>query len=56
MYIYGAPGTGKTKFVTEILKSLDYDVIYITIAGDIRNRSLIDTITSNNVSQEMYWI
>lgn len=27
MYIYGAPGTGKTKFVTEILKSLDYDVI-----------------------------
>ena len=49
MYIYGAPGTGKTKFVTEILKSLDYDVIHYD-AGDIRNRSLIDTITSNNVS------
>ena len=48
-YIYGAPGTGKTQFVMELLKSLDYDVINYD-AGDIRNRSLIDTITSNNVS------
>jgi len=48
-YIYGAPGTGKTQFVTNILKDLDYDVIKYD-AGDIRNRSLIDTITSNNVS------
>lgn len=49
MYIYGAPGTGKTQFVMEIMKTLDYDVIKYD-AGDIRNRSLIDTITSNNVS------
>lgn len=48
-YIYGAPGTGKTQFVTNILKELGYDVIKYD-AGDIRNRSLIDTITSNNVS------
>ena len=48
-YIYGAPGTGKTHFVTNILKDLGYDVIKYD-AGDIRNRSLIDTITSNNVS------
>lgn len=48
-YIYGAPGTGKTHFVMNLLKSLDYDVINYD-AGDIRNRSLIDTITSNNVS------
>jgi hypothetical protein len=48
-YIYGAPGTGKTMFVMEILKDLGYDVIKYD-AGDIRNRSLIDTITSNNVS------
>jgi SpoVK/Ycf46/Vps4 family AAA+-type ATPase len=49
LYIYGAPGTGKTQFVMDILKSLNYDVINYD-AGDIRNRSLIDTITSNNVS------
>jgi len=48
-YIYGAPGTGKTQFVNNILKDLGYDVIKYD-AGDIRNRSLIDTITSNNVS------
>ena len=48
-YIYGAPGTGKTMFVLDILKELGYDVIKYD-AGDIRNRSLIDTITSNNVS------
>jgi len=48
-YIYGTPGTGKTQFVMKILKDLGYDVIKYD-AGDIRNRSLIDTITSNNVS------
>jgi len=48
-YIYGAPGTGKTQFVMNILKDLGYDVVKYD-AGDIRNRSLIDTITSNNVS------
>lgn len=48
-YIYGASGTGKTQFVTNILKDLGYDIIRYD-AGDIRNRSLIDTITSNNVS------
>ena len=35
--------------MTNILKELGYDVIKYD-AGDIRNRSLIDTITSNNVS------
>lgn len=48
-YIYGAPGTGKTQFVTNILKDLGYDVVKYD-AGDIRNRSLIDMITSNNIS------
>ena len=49
IYIYGSPGCGKTHFVMELLKELDYDIIKYD-AGDIRNRSLIDTITSNNVS------
>ena len=49
IYIYGSPGTGKTYFITKILQELKYDIIKYD-AGDIRNKSLIDTITSNNVS------
>jgi len=49
IYIYGSPGSGKTHFVVELLKYLNYDVIKYD-AGDVRNRSLIDSITSNNIS------
>lgn len=49
IYLYGAPGSGKTYFVEHLLKKLEYDVIKYD-AGDVRNKSLIDTITSNNVS------
>jgi dephospho-CoA kinase len=49
IYIYGSPGSGKTHFVIELLKTLNYDVIKYD-AGDVRNKSLIDTITSNNIS------
>jgi DNA polymerase III delta prime subunit len=49
IYIYGSPGCGKTQFVTNLLKELDYDIIKYD-AGDVRNKSLIDTITSNNIS------
>jgi SpoVK/Ycf46/Vps4 family AAA+-type ATPase len=49
IYIYGSPGTGKTHFATAILNDAGYDVIKYD-AGDVRNKSLVDTITSNNVS------
>lgn len=49
VYIYGSPGSGKTQFVTNILKELNYDIIKYD-AGDVRNKSLIETITSNNIS------
>jgi DNA polymerase III delta prime subunit len=49
IYIYGSPGCGKTQFVTNILNEMNYDVIRYD-AGDVRNKALIDTITSNNVS------
>ena len=49
IYIYGSPGCGKTHFVMQLLKELDYDVIKYD-AGDVRNKTMIDTITSNNVS------
>ena len=49
IYIYGSPGSGKTKFVISILKELDYDIIKYD-AGDIRNKSIIDTITQTNMT------
>lgn len=49
IYIYGASGTGKTHFIMKLLEEMDYDIIRYD-AGDVRNTSLIDTITSNNMS------
>ena len=51
IYLYGSPGCGKTHFIMNILKELNYDIIKYD-AGDVRNKSLIDTITSNNVSNQ----
>lgn len=51
IYIYGDPGIGKTTFVLNVLKELDYDVIKYD-AGDIRNKSIIDTITKHNMSDK----
>jgi hypothetical protein len=49
IYIYGSPGSGKTQFIINLLTELNYDIIKYD-AGDVRNKSLIDTITTNNVS------
>jgi hypothetical protein len=49
IYVYGSPGCGKTTFVYDILREMNYDIINYD-AGDIRNKSMIDTITSNNIS------
>jgi len=51
IYIYGAPGSGKTEFITSLLKELDYDVIKYD-AGDIRNKSIIETITKHNMADK----
>jgi len=51
IYVYGDPGTGKTTFVTNILKELDYDIIKYD-AGDIRNTSVIEDITKHNMSDK----
>jgi hypothetical protein len=50
-YVYGSPGCGKTHFVCQILKELNYDIIKYD-AGDVRNKSLIDTITSDNMGTQ----
>jgi len=51
IYIYGSPGCGKSQFITELLKELNYDIIKYD-AGDVRNKSLIDTITSDNIASQ----
>jgi DNA polymerase III delta prime subunit len=48
-YIYGNPGSGKTEFAISMLKELNYDVITYD-AGDIRNKSIIETIAKHNMS------
>ena len=51
IYIYGDPGTGKTTFITNILKEMNYDIIKYD-AGDIRNTSVIGDITKHNMSDK----
>ena len=51
IYIYGDPGTGKTTFVTKLLKEMNYDIIKYD-AGDIRNTSVIEDITKHNMSDK----
>jgi len=49
IYIYGSPGTGKSYFIVQLLKELGYDAI-VYDAGDVRNKSLFQTIDSNHLS------
>ena len=49
LYIHGGPGSGKTTFILNILKELDYDIIKYD-AGDIRNKTIIDSITKHNMA------
>jgi hypothetical protein len=49
MYIYGASGSGKTHFITDLLTQLNYDVIRFDAANN-RNKGLIESLTSNHVS------
>ena len=49
IYIYGVPGTGKTKFIYNLLKEMNYDVIYYS-ANDMRNKCIIETISQYNMS------
>ena len=48
-YIYGHPGSGKSEFIISMLKKLNYDIIKYD-AGDIRNKSIIDTIAKHNMA------
>ena len=49
VYVYGNPGTGKTSFVVNLLKKMNYDIIKYD-AGDVRNKNIIETITNQYIS------
>ena len=51
IYLYGAPGCGKTLFVEKILKNMNYDIIKYD-AGDVRNKSIVEKITKHNMSDK----
>ena len=51
IYVYGEPGTGKTSFVMNLLKQLNYDIVKYD-AGDVRNKGIIETITKHNMSDK----
>ena len=48
-YIYGDSGSGKTKFVESLLESNEYFLVKFN-AGDVRNKSIIDNITKENMN------
>ena len=50
-YIYGNSGVGKTKFIINLLNDLNYKIIKYD-AGDIRNKSVIETISKNNMTDK----
>merc|ERR1712216_965723 len=45
----GIPGCGKTQFVTNLLKRLNYDIIKYN-AGDVKNKKIIESLLRFNVS------
>jgi DNA polymerase III delta prime subunit len=51
IYIYGSPGSGKTHFVKRLLRETNHDIIHYD-AGDVRNKTLIESISSNNISTQ----
>ena len=51
IYLYGNSGSGKTTFIMNILKELNYDIIKYD-AGDVRNKSIIENITKHNMSDK----
>ena len=53
IYIYGEPGIGKmTTFVKNLLESMDYDILHYN-AGDMRNKTVIESIAKHNMAEIM---
>ncbi len=50
-YIYGNSGVGKSNFVVNLLKDLNYNIIKYD-AGDVRNKNVIENISKNNMTDK----
>ena len=50
-YIHGISGTGKTEFAKYVLNELNYDIINFN-ATDVRNKSIIENLIENNMSDK----
>jgi SpoVK/Ycf46/Vps4 family AAA+-type ATPase len=51
IYLYGESGVGKTRFILNILREMDYDVIKYD-GGDVRNKNVVETITKHNMADK----
>lgn len=51
IFIYGEHGSGKTHFVRQMLRRLNYDMIYYD-SGDVRNKTLSTLIKQHNTNGE----
>ena len=51
IYVYGNPGSGKTTFVNNILKELNYDIVKYDTC-DNRNTSVIEDMAHHNMSDK----
>ena len=49
VYVHGSPGCGKTQFVINLLNKMNYDIIKYH-AGDVKNKTVIDSLLKFNVS------
>ena len=49
IYLYGLSGTGKTSFIKNIIKEINYDTIYYD-ASNIRNKNIIEDMANYNIS------
>lgn len=51
VYLYGDTGVGKTTFIMNILKELDYDIVRYD-AGDVRNKNVVAMISRSHISEK----
>jgi hypothetical protein len=51
IYIYGNSGIGKTKFITDLLNEMEYDVINYN-SSDLKNQNILENITRYNMSDK----
>jgi len=49
IYVYGEAGVGKTHLIKQVLKEMNYDMVYYD-ASDVRNKSIIDGLANNNMA------